>query len=198
MRPVMGADPIKRIFLMTTTPDDDIDPELTVEGPDTGPPDPQPRRSWRPLLLRVHFYAGVCVAPFILIAAITGSLYAIAPTVERVIYADVLSVASGGKAQPIRDQVKAAQEAAPGLTLTGLRPPASATDSTRVHFADPALGEDTVRAVFVDPYTTKVLGSQESWFGFLPFSTWLTGFTGISNWASRAASTASWQRRGCG
>jgi hypothetical protein len=30
----------------------------------------------RPLLLRLHFYAGVLVGPFILTAAITGLLYA--------------------------------------------------------------------------------------------------------------------------
>lgn len=58
---------------MTTTSDDDLHT----------PPDPQPdevaptehrqrRRGLRPLLLRLHFYAGVFVGPFILIAAITG------------------------------------------------------------------------------------------------------------------------------
>lgn len=68
----------------------------------------QRRRSWRPLILRLHFYAGVFVAPFILIAAITGALYAMAPTLERVVYHDILTVEPGGQAQPLQAQSAAA------------------------------------------------------------------------------------------
>lgn len=53
-----------------------------------GPRPPAPARSgsgWttlRPLILRLHFYAGVVVAPFLLVAAFTGLLYA-APSRSR-------------------------------------------------------------------------------------------------------------------
>jgi hypothetical protein len=43
------------------------------------------RRTWaplRPLILRLHFYAGVLIAPFLLLAAATGFLYA-APSRPR-------------------------------------------------------------------------------------------------------------------
>jgi hypothetical protein len=33
----------------------------------------------RPLLLRVHFYAGLFVGPFLLLAAVTGLLYTTTP-----------------------------------------------------------------------------------------------------------------------
>ena len=45
-----------------------------------------------PLLRRLHFYAGILIGPFILIAALTGAAYAISPTLEKLVYADQLSV----------------------------------------------------------------------------------------------------------
>lgn len=128
-----------------------------------------------PLLLRLHFYAGVFVGPFILIAAITGALYAMAPTLERVVYHDVLTVRPDGQPLPLDRQAAAAHASVPNLTVVGMRPPTSPTDSTRVYFADAALPADTQRAVFVNPYTNQVLGSENVWFGYLPLSTWLDG-----------------------
>jgi uncharacterized iron-regulated membrane protein len=147
----------------------------TVESPSTTDPSP-PQRSWRPFVMRLHFYAGVLIAPFILIAALTGGLYAMAPTIERVVYGDILTVPQSGEPIPLGDQAAAAQNAFPALTMTGMRPAASGTESTRVYFADPALDEELQRAVFVDPYTGRVLGDEASWLGYLPVSTWLDGF----------------------
>jgi len=164
---------------MTTTSDDHLGQPPPTAVPDAGPPDvrkPRSRpRSFQPLLLRLHFYAGVFVAPFILIAAITGALYALAPTLERLVYQDILTVDPGERALPLNSQAAAASAAAPGLTPAGMRPPASSTDSTRVYFSDTTLPEDTQRAVFVDPYTGQTLGSENVWFGYLPLSTWLDG-----------------------
>lgn len=133
-----------------------------------------PPSSWRPLIVRMHFYAGVLVGPFILIAALTGALYALSPTIEKVIYSDVLSVEStGDPALPISQQVAAAQAAYPDLTVTSVQPGATANASTRIHFLDPSLGAEDLRAVFVNPYTGDVLGNETSWMGSLPFSTWV-------------------------
>ena len=38
------------------------------------------------LLLRLHFYAGVLVAPFLLIGAITGLLYTAVPQLDHLAY----------------------------------------------------------------------------------------------------------------
>ena len=140
----------------------------------TEPMSPAPR-AWRPLIARLHFYAGVLVAPFILVAAVTGGLYALSPTIERFVHADELHVEPSGTPLPIHDQVAAAAAAFPGLTVTGLRPAANGTDSTRVYISDPALDDEHRRAVFVDPYTGRVLGDEVTWFGYLPLSTWLDG-----------------------
>ncbi|MBB5166192.1 PepSY domain-containing protein [Mycobacterium sp. AZCC_0083] len=149
----------------------------SVSKPDAAiaPAASSPRRTVLPLIRRLHFYAGVFVAPFILIAAITGSLYAMAPTIERFVYRDLLSVEPAGESLPLSAQAAAAQARVPDLTMTGLRPAPGSRDSTRVTFADPGLGADTERAVFVDPHTGRALGQEQVWFGYLPLSTWLDG-----------------------
>lgn len=136
---------------------------------------PPPRYSWRPLLMRLHFYAGILVAPFIVVAAVTGGLYAMAPTIERFAYGDLLYVEPSGQPVPLTDQVNAARTAHPDLSMTGLRPPAVAGEATRIYLADPALDAEFRRAVFVDPYTARVLGDEPTWLGYLPVSTFLDG-----------------------
>src|SRR3546814_3422111 len=54
---------------------------------DSSPPKKQVGGA-RPLILRLHFYAGILIGPFILIAALSGGLYAMAPTIEKFVYSD--------------------------------------------------------------------------------------------------------------
>ena len=60
-----------------------------AEAPHTPPqPDPASRpaadRGWfRAFLLRIHFYAGILAGPFLLVAAVSGGLYAMAPSWSR-------------------------------------------------------------------------------------------------------------------
>ncbi|WP_024449136.1 PepSY-associated TM helix domain-containing protein [Mycolicibacterium iranicum] len=153
-----------------TIPDDTLEPTSTTQPPQAIPP-----HRWRALVVRLHFYAGVLVGPFLVVAALTGGAYALAPTLEKFVYRDVLTVEAADRPLPLADQVAAAQSAHPGLAMTGLRPPSAPDESTRVYFADPELGEDLLRAVFVDPYTGRVLGDENTWLGYLPLSTWLDG-----------------------
>lgn len=155
-----------------TVPEDTIEPTSRHDQP---PPPIPARRSWRPFVVRLHFYAGVLVGPFLIVAAITGGLYALAPMLERFLYSDLLVVESSGQPVPLREQAAAAQSAFPDLAMTGMRPQATQTESTRIYFADPSLDEESMRAVFVDPYTGAVLGDEATWFGYLPVSTWLDG-----------------------
>jgi uncharacterized iron-regulated membrane protein len=152
-------------------------PEHTIEPtpPTHAPPTALPAQRWRAFVVRLHFYAGVLVGPFLLVAAVTGGLYALAPTLERIVYCDVLTVEPVGASTPLRDQVAAAQTAFPALTMTGLRPSPGAGESTRIYFSDPGLDDELLRAVFVDPHTARVLGDEPTWLGYLPLSTWLDG-----------------------
>ena len=114
----------------------------------------------RALALRLHFYAGVLVAPFIAVAAITGLLYAYTPQLEQWLYADQLRVEQQGHRIPLSLQVEAAQEAHPEGTLHAIRI-GGPEDSTRVLFQVDGLEESVRSSVFVDPYTGEVLGTLE-------------------------------------
>lgn len=79
---------------------------------------PGARLGWwsmiRPLVLRLHFYAGVLVAPFILVASVTGLLYTIAPQVEQIAYHDLTHVTPSGDQATLAEQVAAARASHPG------------------------------------------------------------------------------------
>ncbi|MFC9786657.1 PepSY-associated TM helix domain-containing protein [Rhodococcus sp. NPDC127528] len=157
----------------------EIDRGLASSLGDTSPPSkqpPGPARSVRPLMMRLHFYAGILVAPFILIAAISGGLYALAPSLEQVVYRDYLHVDSTGPAVPVADQIRAAQQVRPDLTVSAVRPATEPGDTTRVLFTDPGLGESERRAVFVDPATASPVGELTVYgsSSALPLRTWIS------------------------
>ncbi|CCQ17959.1 Conserved hypothetical membrane protein [Rhodococcus sp. AW25M09] len=144
---------------------------------DPSPPSrPKSPHTWRPLILRLHFYAGILVAPFILIATISGGLYAVAPTIEQLMYRDYLHVDAAGPAVPVAEQIRAAQIERPDLTLAAVRPAAEAGDTTRVLFTDPSLGESQRLAVFVDPSTGTSVGELPVYgsSSALPVRTWIS------------------------
>ncbi|MGW7190607.1 PepSY domain-containing protein, partial [Streptomyces sp. NPDC054838] len=69
-------------------------PTGTAEAPagtPSGPSAPRSPGAWaalRPLLLRMHFYAGLLMAPLLFVAAATGLLYAGSWQAEKILYAD--------------------------------------------------------------------------------------------------------------
>ncbi|WP_169814498.1 PepSY-associated TM helix domain-containing protein, partial [Nocardia pseudovaccinii] len=151
---------------------------------DTSPPDAESsapakeirsRNGLYPLAMRLHFYAGIFVAPFILIAAVTGALYAISPTLESITSHDLLKVEANGEMRPLSEQVTAAVATQPNLKLVAVAPAPEADDTTRVLFDDPSLGESERRAVFVNPYTAQPVGSDVVYgsSGALPMRTWI-------------------------
>ncbi|MGW0394981.1 PepSY-associated TM helix domain-containing protein [Streptomyces sp. NPDC003042] len=142
-----------------------------------------PRRgggSWaalRPLLLRLHFYAGLLIAPFLFLAAATGLLYAGSWQAEKILYADELTVAhTGGNALPLSAQVGAARDAAPQGAVLGVWPAPEADATTRVIMESPGLGDGETLTVFVDPYTADVRGQLTTAGDALPLRAWLSEF----------------------
>lgn len=75
----------------------------------------RPRESVRsqqwlyPLVLRLHFYIGLLIGPLLLIAALSGALYALSPQLENYLYRTVLYTDSRGPALPLQAQIEAAQ-----------------------------------------------------------------------------------------
>ncbi|MCL8250520.1 PepSY domain-containing protein [Aeromicrobium fastidiosum] len=151
----------------------------TTTQPPTPPPTPPASTRpgvWaqlKPLVLRLHFYAGVFIAPFILIAAVTGLIYTAAPNLENIVYADQLKVEPGQAAMPLSEQVAVARDAHPDGDLVEVRPPVSADGSTRVVFIDDTVPADYNKAVFVDPYTNEVLGQEKTFGQWLGVRAWI-------------------------
>lgn len=105
---------------------------------------------------RWHFYAGLVVAPFMFILAVTGAIYLFNDEINDVLYRDLRIVAPVSDPVPLSKMAEAAIAANPGGKVTRIDTPGAPDRSVEL-FVTPATG-DPVR-VFVDPGTGRVLGS---------------------------------------
>lgn len=119
----------------------------------------------KPLIRRLHFYAGVFIGPFILIAALSGAAYAVTPTVENIVYGDLMKVEPAAQTVPLQDQIAEARAAYPDMDVSQVWPASKPEDSTRVLLVDESLGEERLRSVFINPGDGSVLGSEPSYSG---------------------------------
>ena len=134
---------------------------------------PSAAQRWRPLLLRWHFYAGILIGPFLLVAAVTGTLYALIPQVDRAVYSHELTVDHVGSARlPLGEQVAAARKAHPEGMISSVTPAPNADATTRVTLAVDDVPADRTRTVFVDPYTGEVRGALTTFGEWLPVRAW--------------------------
>ncbi|MFF8186310.1 PepSY-associated TM helix domain-containing protein [Microbacterium sp. NPDC016588] len=158
---------------MTTT-----DTEQVPASAASDPSPPRVRKGWfTALLRRLHFFAGVLVGPFILVAALSGALYAITPTLDRIVYAHELTAPSTAAPLPLADQIVAAERYVGGdATPVAVRPAPEPGATTRVMFADPSLGASETRAIFVDPGSAEIRGDLTAYgtSGALPVRTWVS------------------------
>lgn len=112
-------------------------PDAASAPPQGGPPPREPddaRRpgAWavlRPLALRLHFFAGLLVAPLLLVTAMSGLLYALSVQAEKIVYRDELtvSVPAQGERLPLDQQVDAARAERPELDVTAVWTPRTPT-----------------------------------------------------------------------
>ncbi|PPG24791.1 PepSY-associated TM helix domain-containing protein [Rathayibacter toxicus] len=151
--------------------------------PSTMKPTPNKRRGWfMQFLLRLHFYAGLFVGPFLLVAALSGAVYALGPTIEQSLYRQELTAPSTAAARPLAEQIDAAQayvaQHHPEDTLAMVRPASEQGDTTRVMYSEADLPNSQRRAIFIDPGSTEVRGDQlvSGIAGALPFRTWVKTF----------------------
>ncbi|TLQ47770.1 PepSY-associated TM helix domain-containing protein [Streptomyces marianii] len=133
------------------------------------------RSGWWPLLTRLHFYAGILVAPFLLVAALTGLAYTAVPQLDQLVYSQELRVEEvGGTPKPLTEQTASAREAHPEGSIVSVIPPEAADHTTKIVLSVPELAEqDKQRTVYVDPYTAEVRGALTTWSGSTPLATWL-------------------------
>lgn len=104
---------------------------------------------------RWHFYAGLIVAPFAVLLAITGALYLFQAEIEGWLYRDLFSVLAAPQSLPPDKQVAIALAKFPGSAAEAYTPASSASQSTLVRLATPDGRELTVA---INPHTGAVLG----------------------------------------
>ena len=120
------------------------------------PPDAPPaagalyRAIWR-----WHFYAGLIVAPILLIMAITGAIYLFNSEIDDLLHRDVRFVQHEGPAMPVSHWIAAAQAAHPGAVMSVEMP--ATPDRPGIVTIVPKEGE--ALQVAVEPATMEVLGA---------------------------------------
>lgn len=127
---------------------------------------PTRRAALRPLLWRLHFISGFLIAPIVLSLALTGILFAWNPQIEALLYEDALTAVSNGPALPLAEQVRSAQDAHPGWTVSAVTPAAPGGEATTMVAMEPPSGAsaegfghaDGAVAVYVDPGSALVTG----------------------------------------
>ncbi|MEZ4708718.1 MAG: PepSY domain-containing protein [Caldilineaceae bacterium] len=129
---------------------------------------------------RWHFYAGVYVAPFLIMLALTGLIMLYHNTIESIQYRDRLFVTPSGQQTAAEAQLQAVQEVYAGATLTEYIPPKTADRSSQISLVT-ADGQELT--VFVNPYTNTVLGTLDkttTWYSWASnvHGTFLLGNTG--------------------
>ena len=157
-------------LLDTTTPE-------PVSTPESNPTPPSHRGWFGQLLFRLHFYAGIFIGPFILIAALSGALYAVSPQIEQVVYDKELHAPAAAAYLPLADQVEAANDYLNHAeSPIAVRPAPKAGDTTRVMYAGENLGSSETRAIFIDPATAEVRGDLTAYgtSGALPLRNWIS------------------------
>lgn len=189
--------------------------------PDGAPARPSTWSVLQPLLVRLHFYAGVLVGPFLLVAATTGLLYSVAPQLEAVVHRHELTVAAVGTERlDLADQVAAARAAHPEGRVVQLQPAATPEGTTRVVLATDGVSEGRDLTVFVDPWSGEVRGALPTFAGFLPVRAtldqlhanlllgepgrvysetaaswlWVVVLGGVAMWVARSARRGRWRR----
>lgn len=129
------------------------------------------------MLKLLHNQLGILIAPFIFIASLTGLLYGLTPQLESFIYKEQLSAlhSPNHKTQPLSQQVAAASIFLPhDAKIFAVRTPQTSEHTTRILYQVPN-NPDTVKAIFINPYTLKVQGQLPVYgtSGVLPLRTFL-------------------------
>lgn len=110
------------------------------------------------LAWRWHFYAGLFVAPFMVMLALTGIIYLFKPQLDSLMYSSLLNVPAGHHTVSADDLLRRVNTAYPQGQVTQYLPPVNAERSAQFVVKD--AGHEL--NVFVDPYHGDILGEQDA------------------------------------
>ncbi len=127
---------------------------------------------------RWHFYAGLYVAPFLVVLACTGLVMLARDPIDRWQLGDLLTNTSGGSPVSHQARLDAARTAFPNATLVRYQPGRDATDATRVT----ATINERPQTIFVDATTGAVRGVVEDRRRIYVMAHLLHGTLLLGNW----------------
>jgi uncharacterized iron-regulated membrane protein len=104
---------------------------------------------------RWHFYAGIMFAPFLVMLAVTGSIYLFKPQIENVLYQSYYAVTPKADGITATEQINRVKATYPDALVTSYRPGESDDRSSEVNISSPKMSA----TVFVNPYTGKIIGT---------------------------------------
>ncbi len=107
---------------------------------------------------RWHFYAGLFVIPFVVLLALTGSVYLFRPQIETYLYRDLLLVTPHGKPLTADQLLQDVRRELPTAQISGYQPPNGAASSAMFVALLPG---HRMREAFLNPYTGALLGVQD-------------------------------------
>ncbi|MBC7798595.1 MAG: PepSY domain-containing protein [Pyrinomonadaceae bacterium] len=108
---------------------------------------------------RWHFYAGLFVAPFMIILSVTGIIYLYKPQLDAVMYKDEMFVEIGQNTIAPDEQLKIVETKYPNAKVLKFRPN---WESNRSSEFDVLTVDNRELKVFVNPYTNQVTGELDN------------------------------------
>ncbi|MBG7054699.1 PepSY domain-containing protein [Pseudomonas aeruginosa] len=115
-------------------------------------------RDFYALAWRWHFYAGLFVAPFMILLALTGIVYLFKPQLDALLYPQLLRVEAGAQMRSADQLLAGVRQAHPQAAVSQYLPPSEAGRSAQF-----VIGEEGRQwNLFVDPYSGRELGRQDA------------------------------------
>ena len=118
----------------------------------------QPTPSFYNLAWRWHFYAGLFVAPFMILLALTGIIYLFKPQLDPLLYDHLLNVTPGHHRLSADEQLLRVQATYPQGQISQYLPPVNPQRSGQFVM----LNAGRELNVFINPYNGEVLGEQDA------------------------------------
>ena len=118
----------------------------------------QPTPSFYNLAWRWHFYAGLFVAPFMILLALTGIIYLFKPQLDPLLYDHLLNVSPGHHSLSADEQLTRVQASYPQGHVSQYLPPINLERSAQFVVSN----DGRELNVFINPYTGQVLGEQDA------------------------------------
>jgi uncharacterized iron-regulated membrane protein len=118
----------------------------------------KPHVSFYNLAWRWHFYAGLFVAPFMILLSLTGIIYLFKPQLDNLMYSDWLNVTPAHHSLTSDELQQRVLERYPQAAINQYVPPVNAQRSAQFMIAD----QGREMTVFIDPYGGEILGSQDA------------------------------------